>query len=501
MTPHPKIDYARRLAISPSKSVNLVVIGLLAMGYLAFVEFFGVTGLQRADEWSILTYYQALENGTLSFSMLWEPAAGIHRVLIPNLLYLADAKLNHLDTKTLMFFSSLSYIIAFVAVLKAFTDAYSVKLNTWVVLLVGLIWFSLITHQIALWGAGIGNYLIIFFLCTVLYLFSRDRLSTSIFLCATLVAILASFTLFTGLLLWPIGLLCLVWRKWKCNISRLWILSWFILACLVFYLYFSGLNYGAMPKSTSPVRAILHFPSETLKFFMILLSGVFPPFSSSFDLSYGRFVIGSFVFIVFVTVVVMDLFTSRNQKIIPVASCLVLFGLICDVETACGRVYQGYQIALTSRYALPNIVAIVGCILFAVSFSTSKRTVTPLASKKRVLIYLSFLTGLLFCLIQIATSMTFGIQQAGLEKTDQEMSNRTFANLDLISDGDQRFALLVRYGSPFSTNWGGLVPIAQKYHLGVFYFPELAKYRELGPPPLIPDVPFLFPIKPTKPQS
>jgi hypothetical protein len=487
---------ANQSLLTSLRSLPLLPAIALCVAYLCFVQFFGTTGLQGADEWDFLNYYSAFKQGTLSFAMLWQPAAGIHRVFIPNLVYLADASYNHLDTKTLMVLSGFCYAIAFIGILLAFVRAYSTKISAWAVLVIGLIWFSLVNNQIALWGAGFGNYFVVTCLVGLLFSLSRTRLSVVSFCAAALFAVLASYTLVTGLILWVVGLLCLIWRKWRIDSGRVWIPTWCVLGVVTTYFYFRNINLGkSLPGSVSPLTALIHFPIQTLKFFLILLSGVIPGSSSAPGSFNFRMFVGTIVLFSFVAVVVVDIFLIGKKKLIPISSCLIFFALVCDVETATGRMFQGYEFALASRYALPNIVAIVGVIFFFLSIRINGEKETVKSRQLRGFTSLGAVVLILFCLVQISTSTVFGLQQSFADKTSMEMTNRTFANLDGITDGNQRFALLIRYGSPYPTDWGKLVPLAEKYRLGVFYPPVFQIYKQLGPPTGVPDVQFKFPPK------
>src|ERR1700733_10834711 len=96
-----------------SRSATTAVVSLLvvSVGYLAFVTHFSRNALFE-DDWSVVPLVHAALHGHLTFTALW---AQHHqdRMLLPNVIFVALGTLTHLDTRVIILFSALLFVITF----------------------------------------------------------------------------------------------------------------------------------------------------------------------------------------------------------------------------------------------------------------------------------------------------------------------------------------------------------------------------------------------------
>ena len=130
----------------------------------------------------------------------------------------------------------------YVLVLLLFRSYLGRRLTAVPVLVVGIAWFSLVDFQSALWSTLVNNYLVLFFVVLATYvLLARRHYPRLFFALGVVVAVMASLSFIEGFLVWPLGLICLLWSS-KRNKTELRI--WVIAAALISVAYFHGYDFA-----------------------------------------------------------------------------------------------------------------------------------------------------------------------------------------------------------------------------------------------------------------
>jgi len=115
-------------------------------------------------------------------------------------------------------------------------------------------------------GLSDGLYLVTLAVAAVLYFLDRPLLTQAAFVAAVAAAVVASYSSLQGLIVWPVGLLLLYFRRR----SKQQLIAWCTLALLTAVLYFYHLN----PSEYSDQTYVFTHPIASLKFLLFLLGSI-----------------------------------------------------------------------------------------------------------------------------------------------------------------------------------------------------------------------------------
>jgi len=219
------------------------------------------------------------------------------------------------------------------------------------------VWFGFVDYGNALMAFQLAWYFVLALFVGMLWLLMSDwtyRAPAAIAL-----AVLASFCCVQGLLLWPVGVLCLAWPKDR---RRSWLISWIAAAIVATGIYFIG--YTANPtnagnlfppnilggQSISGISLTYPFThvGTTITMGVAELGVPFPAF---------RQLAGVVVLIAAGFVVVRAV---QRRDLLPVA--LITFAVLFDAVILVGRLHFGYAGVTASRYSMPGLVMLLGSL-------------------------------------------------------------------------------------------------------------------------------------------
>jgi hypothetical protein len=421
---------------APLRTVAVVAsVCVLAALYLVFVVHFSVNELAR-DDWTVVPLIHAQLHGRLTWSQLWK-RHNENRMLVPNLIFVMVGVLTYDNAQVLMFMSALLFIGTFVLLLVIVRSYFDRPVTPLPVLMLGVVWFSLVDWQNALWAFQFAWYLILALLIAMLFVLlvlPRGRLTLGL---ALLLAVVASFSSLQGLLLWPVGLVCLLWTtsvrpnpQRHRDIQRLSI--WVLVAACTTAIYFWHLHTGYQPtgrwgrySNTSPTFAVRHAAS-TMKFFLASVGNTVP--LSTHSLSTGATeLVGAVICALAVFVVVRSVRHRRiTRRIECLPTTLILFGVLMDAATAIARAKFGGS--LVSRYTMPGLLILIGILLYAWVHIPLGRG--PNAFRKSQIVAGSFLAA--FLVLQLVMASQVGITAAKTYKQDLVIGARIITNYDRI---------------------------------------------------------------------
>jgi hypothetical protein len=407
--------------------------------YLVYVVHYSKNVLYL-DDWSVVPLVHGSLHDHLSIGALWA-LHNQNRMLVPNLVYVGLATLTHDNTSVVILLSAIVFAFTFAVFLLSFRSYLGRTVTPLMVLILGAVWFSLIDWQNALWAFQFAWYLIVFFLITTIYCLQRRW-----FVAALTLAVLASFSSFQGLALWPVGAVMLLWqsRRWD-----RWMLIWGGAAVATAAGYFWHYSY----KSTLP-----HSPGLMVKFFLIELGEVVPRAN---DLGLHE-LFGAATLVAAVFVVVQSVRHDRDA--LPVA--LITFGLLFDVSIVLGRAgYPLFVAATQSRYTMPNLIILVAITSYGC------------AHLERAWIFSVFA----LVAVQFALTTDSGLGSATAYDRMLTDNARLAVNFDRIPAKerlcDAIYGFLV-YNDPKP----GELPIARTDHLSEFSSGSILNYRAAGLP-------------------
>jgi hypothetical protein len=449
------------------------VIGFVVIAglYVTFVAVYGVNGLWF-DDWGFVGIVHAAHTGHLSLSLLWTQH-NENRMVIPYLAMLAIALPTHYDTKVMMLLDAVVFVATFGVWLAIVSSFCQRKVTLPLVAVCGVVWFSLADWQNALWGFQLAWYLILGALMAMLLLLlnrSPDRTELGRLIGAVVVAAVASYSSAQGLLLWPVGLICLAWgwRGPRRSSARFEAPIWVgagAVATAIYFVDYSGNGF-------SP-DVLIDSPRLVVDSVLANIGNVFP---SASPLLGVHEVLGA---VLLVATGVVSYLSLRDPKLEPRGAlplCLLVFALLFDVSVTTDRLIFGLALSVTSRYTMANLLLPLGLIAFGWSRLPSGVQLRRLPT---AVIAIGGVCGALV-LVQLAVSTDYGLRQAAHHQAVMSTANRIVVNFDRIPRAEQRcyeFALVGDAGLV-----GNLTAIREAQSEGLSMFSAGRTYRILGLP-------------------
>jgi hypothetical protein len=457
-----------------SRTVGAIVIAsILAALYLLFVIHYSVNVIFW-DEWVLVPVIHAALHSHLTLGALWTQH-NENRIFVQNLVVVASALIHNYDSKAIILIGALLFIASYALLLAVFRSYVGRPLVPMHTLTLGIVWFSLADTENALWGFQLGWYLIIFFLMVLMFLLAREWSRRNLVLAlGILAAVAASYSSLQGLILWPVGLICLLWdrpltrrRYFECGI-------WLAFCALTTAFYFRGFQ---SQYAGSPGFA-LHHPLGMLKFFFAMLGNVVP--TTNTDLR-AHELLGLVLFIPSVCVVVASLRdrTSRIRNPLPVT--LIVFGVLFDGSTVLGRLTLGIGAALATRYTMANLLVLLGIVAFAWAHVRPSREARARGPRFTTTRRVGLALLAIFLLAQLVTATRFGIISGRATRSERLIDARTLVNLDRIPL-PERQQLITAFVYPSVAGLDPLLQEARQDHLSVFAPGPYRFYRSKGPP-------------------
>jgi hypothetical protein len=424
-----------RARLAGTVTAAIAVSGL----YLLFVVRYSTNVLYQ-DDWSVVPLVHAYLHGNLTLAALWA-LHNQNRMLVPNLSYVELGALTHDNTSVVTVLSAILFAITFAIFLVSFRSYLGRALKPLTVLVLGGVWFSIIDWQNALWAFQFAWYLILFFLITMIYCLQRRWLAL-----ALVVAVLASFSSFQGLALWPVGVIMLMWRgPWWHRRLLIWIGGALVTAVGYFWHY----NARSLPT---------HSPRLMIEFFLVELGEVVPRANAL----HLHELIGAVILAAAAYVIIQCLRHDRDG--LPVA--LITFGLLFDVFVVAGRAGLPLSVGATqSRYTMPNLIIVVAIVSYAC------------AHLHRVWMF----SVLALVAVQFVLTTDSGLASARALDGNLTESARLAVNFNRVPAKESLcYAVAAQYD--FGIPDPGYFAIARTDHLSEFSSGSILEYRAAGLP-------------------
>jgi hypothetical protein len=409
----------------------------LSVAYLIFVVHYSVN-MPYEDDWTVVPLIHSAIHGHLSFSDLWT-LHDENRMLVPNAIFVALGVATHDDLIALTALSAVLFIATYFLFLLIFSSYIRRPLTPASVLLVGVLWFSVAGWNNALWGFQLAWYLILFFLMAMMALLVFRRPRSLAFPMAIVAAVLASWSFLHGLVLWPVGFICLVWslpidpRQWTRR-SRtevvVWVGSSLVTAATSLWGYkFGTLGCNVAGKvsfncSGSVSSYAQGHPARVGEFVLVSLGEVIP--NSHAGTLWLNGLLGALLLIAAGFVIFRSIQHRHDgRNCLPVA--LLTFGLLDDLLIASGRAQFLTELAPSSVYTMPNLVILIALVSYL--WSAVLTSVDWKHSFRNRLI-LTSVVG--FVAVQVVISTNAGIHGARYFDRHLTTGARLVVNLDRI---------------------------------------------------------------------
>jgi hypothetical protein len=344
------------------KALTVLGFAIPAVGYLAVLQHYTVNAVV-ADQWDdVWLIHQSYLHG-LDWSSLWALHTN-NRILFPNLIVLALAHTVHFNISVEEY---LSAVMLFASTALFIWSHKRRSPNTPLIFYcpVAFLALSLAQWQDMLWGFQMAWYLVLLCLAVAIVLLDRPSLTWPTIVAATLVAIVGSYSCLQGLLIWPVGLMLLYYRRRPPRT----VVSWIIAGGATAGLYFYNFNNGNTGIAT---RYTWHHPYLALKFYVYALGdivGVPLQLLSSRPPNAAVMVFGVLILALAALVLITWGIRRDERGGHPIGIALIVFGLLFDASITSGRVYFGLGGAAQSRYATYDVLVLAGIYLTVLSAS------------------------------------------------------------------------------------------------------------------------------------
>ena len=329
--------------------------------YFWFIHRYGVNAIFY-DQWNdvaLLThtrYFFEPYSGHTTIRMLWTQH-NESRTFFPNLIVLALGALTHLNTLTELYFSAVLLLIALLLIILAHRrDVAPIRLIFY--LPVVFLMLTLGQFENTLFGYQMSWYLAITALAAAIFLLNLPKLGWLVLVAAIAMAVVGSYSALQGLLIWPAGLVVLLFK----HRPRTFVLTWLISAVATTGLYFYHFNFAAAAGGSHSY--VLAHPLSAAEFFLFDIGDVMgkalPQGSGASDpdiVTLG----GAILLLAVVCLAIYG--RRRDHSKSPVGPALICFGLLFAVWVTIGRTYLGLWAASQSRYETQNMLILVGCYL------------------------------------------------------------------------------------------------------------------------------------------
>ncbi len=436
--------------------------GVPIAGYFWLILHYGVN-VPYQDGWSDVTVIQHPS----SWSNLWAQH-NEDRLFFPRLVVIALAHTTHFDVRIEELLSGVLLVIATFLIIGAHKRRSST--TPWLYYCpVVLLAFTAAQYGAALWGFQLAWYLVLVAMALAVFALDRVNLTGPFLVLAIGAAIVGSYSSVQGLLIWPVGIALLFYRR---RDRQIWVV-WFAAGAVTSLLYVYHLNIAAGSALPS---ALTHH-------------SVFPPFFATFAIGdvvgvpigtggNDPAVLWLGLFILVFAIVTIGTLGVREDRTSgqPVGAALILFGLTFAFLVSLGRHGLGYWGASSSGYTIYDVLILSGIYLVfldrsrrvaqareGVTVTTEDRPRFAVSGRNSVVAALVAVSVLIA--LQFASATPHGLSGARTIHAAEVRSETTARNINSVSDLDV-LANLSFYQAPSETR--RQVEIARALRVSLF---------------------------------
>lgn len=358
------------------------------------------------DQW--VTVFRRLNNHGLDFSNIFSQH-NEHRIPLTLLIDLLDMQFLGGQGFLELIITTFSMIVASWAIWMGAVQAmirFSLEQISCMLIMLSL-FFCVSQVEVWFWPFLVGNVLsntfVIVALCLLPYAISLQ--STFLFIVAIISSGLAVFGLASGVLVWPLGCLIILFLERRPTLN---LILWCLAGALVLGLYFHG--FVRPSYHANPVDSVLHNPKDVLYFVVFLMGAPIGFFGKMAAVFLGAAILGLGLYAISSTIwaVVTKSIPPSPGTIAMTAVLLFSFG--CALAVAGSRLNFGLDHASSSRYTTIPIIALAA--LYGYGFIRCKHRLTVYHAGWSVLLMLLFLSYP--CDIGILRAVSGTLKTAGI---------------------------------------------------------------------------------------
>jgi len=330
--------------------LTIVGFGLPIAGYLWFIVHYGVN-VPYQDGWSDITVIHQCYSHLFTCGALWTQH-NEDRIFFPNLVVVILAHTTHFNIRVEEFLSGLMLIAA------AFLLIHAHKRRSpdipWLYYCpVVILACSLVQYGATLWGFQLAWYLVLLALAFVVVFLDRDELRASTLAVAIGAGVIGSFSSLQGLLIWPIGMVLIFYRRR----ARPVVIAWIVAACATTAVYYYHLNISA---GTALPSSLTHHSIFPILFAIFAIGDVLGVPIKPGGSNVGILLFGLAIVVLAVAALRLCGLGPDRTSARPVGATLIWFGLLFSIVVAVGRHGLGYWGASSSGYTIYNVWILIG---------------------------------------------------------------------------------------------------------------------------------------------
>jgi hypothetical protein len=462
--------------------------GAVAGLYLIYIVHYAVDA-PAGDDWSVIATVDSALHGHLTFNALWDQHFE-SRMLFPNLLFITAGFIDRYNLRSIIILSALIYIASFFLLLVMVRAYIGRALTALPTLILGLVWFSLCACIDALWAFQIAWYMVVLALVCLLYVLLVAKISWGASLALGIAAaVVASYSAVQGLLLWPVGLLVLLWATpWVRRTyvqAGIWVAA--CVATSAFYLRHFAVAFTVTlcpPKANCTAGYALTHPVQFASYSLRLMGNLFPSTTESTGLP--QELLGLLLCIAGAFVIVQSFRERRGMTRLPLPLALVVFAALNDGSLVVGRL--GFGSPGDGEYTLPQVVLLAGILIYIWGHLTTRPSDASVGSWRRNARVIGY--GTLCCLlaVQLIISMNYGLKEAAKRQRLTSDTGRLVVNLNQIPPaqvGCDESWFFTDFIVPTNVEEGVMRPIigiARADQLAMFNSGAYKAFRAEGPP-------------------
>lgn len=226
-----------RAAPAKTKVLGILTVAgfaLPALAYFAFVHHYALN-VPVNDQWSDVLLVEKAFSGHLSLGDLWAQH-NENRILVPNLIVLLLAYTTHLDIVTEEYVSAVLLAGSVFLIIRTHRRRSPGTPLIWYCP-VAILMFSWAQFENALWGFQLAWYVVLICLAGTLAVLDREQVHGTSLAIAAAIAVVGSFSSLQGLIIWPAGLLLLLYRRRPGKMLAAWAITAVATTALYFYNY------------------------------------------------------------------------------------------------------------------------------------------------------------------------------------------------------------------------------------------------------------------------
>jgi len=468
----------------------LAAAGAPAYAYLLFVWHYAVNA-PFADDWSQAPLVSdGLHHNIRIFSpgQLWAQYSEA-RLVVSNVLVIVFGYVTRMNLRSIVLFAALVFIATYLLLLVALRRYLGRRLTFGPVFTLGVVWFSLAGVSNALWAFQLAWYLVLLFLfAAICFLCVWPRHRPIAVTLAIIAAVLGSLSMVQGFLIWPTGLVALLW-VWTRERKR-WaeVGVWSLCGVVTLLVYVHGYDWGAGCIGPAKNCSIVHNagrPVHTSSYFLTLVGnvlGIAVRWASAWEQLLGALLLAAAVFVVVRSV------QTRDHTRIPLPLLMLVFALLFDLTVALGRAGQRTVAGQQGRYTMPNLILLAALVAYAWAHPPRLHAARE-GDRHAIAIALACGALALFVLAQGVYTTQYGIRQARVLRAHQVRDARTVVNLDRVPRRLRGcYVNLYVWNGAYDANKAlaliGLPLFTARNDRLMMFDPKLYRhYRAQGPPP------------------